>query len=93
MLYRGYGSYKPALPWVCFPRQVGEAALTSLELMLNARKEEAAADVEGVGTEGPLSPGEIYSSKREWASEEFQRADAELKGEKRKKIGTIPRYR
>ncbi|CAN0023016.1 unnamed protein product, partial [Laminaria digitata] len=58
---------------------VGEAALTSRSLMLNARKKEAAADKEGVGTEGTLCPGEVYSGKRKWDSEEFQRADAELK--------------
>ena len=71
--------------FVLFVLKVGETALTSRALMLNARKKEAEADSEGVGTEGSLSPGEVYSSERKWASEEFQRADAELKGEKKKK--------
>ena len=70
------------MPYV-FLIQVGETTLASRSLMLNARKTEAAADNEGVGTEGTLSPGEVYSSKREWTSEEFRRADAELKGEKK----------
>lgn len=65
--------------------------LTHRALMLNARKNEAVADNEGVGTEGSLSPGEVYSSKRPWGSEEFQRADAELKGEKTEKRTTLRR--
>lgn len=48
---------------------------------LEARKKEAAEDKDGVGTEGEALPGEVYSAEREWASEEFQGAYAEQKGQ------------
>lgn len=36
--------------------------------------------MEGTDTEGTVSPGEVYASKRVWISEEYKQADAELKG-------------
>lgn len=46
-----------------------------------ARKKEAAEDKDGVGTEGTVSPGEVYSAHRHWVSEEFQEAAKEQKRE------------
>lgn len=48
---------------------------------LEARKQEAAEDKDGIGTEGEALPGEVYSAEREWVSEEFQGAYAEQKGQ------------
>lgn len=41
---------------------------------------EATEDKEGIGTEGTVVPGEAFSAEREWVSEEFREANAELKG-------------
>lgn len=65
---------------MCFTK-FGEATLASCESALNARKKEAAADKEGTGVEGTLFPGEAYSASRDWINDEFQLANAELKGE------------
>lgn len=65
-----------------YPKQVGEATLASRESTLNARMREAEEDKDGTGTEGTVDPGEIYSATREWTSDGFQQADAELKGMK-----------
>ena len=50
--------------------------------MLDARQREAENDSEGKGTEGSLCPGETYSVQREWDSEEYQAANADLEGKR-----------
>lgn len=64
----------------CILVQVGDATLVARRATLEARKKEAAEDKDGVGTEGTVSPGEMYSAEREWVSEEVQEADEEQKG-------------
>lgn len=57
-----------------------EAAFASRASTLSTRQNEAAKDMEGTDTEGTVSPGEVYVSKKVWISEEYKQADAELKG-------------
>ncbi|CAM9262946.1 unnamed protein product, partial [Ectocarpus fasciculatus] len=60
--------------------KVGHATLVAQRSTVEARKKEAAEDKDGVGTEGTVSPGEVYSAHRDWVSEEFQEAAKEQKG-------------
>ena len=60
---------------------MGNATLAARRLTLEARRKEAADDKDGIGTEGAVLPGEVYSAQREWVSEEFQEAYAEQKGQ------------
>ncbi|CAN0449105.1 unnamed protein product, partial [Pylaiella littoralis] len=60
--------------------KVGDATLIARGSTLEAKMKEAAEDMEGIGTEGTVVPGEAFSAEREWVSEEFQEANAELKG-------------
>ncbi len=62
---------------------MGDATLVARRSTLEARKKEAAADKDGLGTEGGALPGEVYSAEREWVSEEFLEADATQKGRSR----------
>ena len=64
--------------------------MAALRSTLDARKKEAAEDKDGIGTEGETLPGEVYSEKREWVSEEFQGAFAEQKGEPKKSNAATP---
>ncbi|CAM9386389.1 unnamed protein product, partial [Ectocarpus sp. 8 AP-2014] len=59
--------------------KVGHATLVAQRSAFEARKKEAAEDKDGVGTEGTVSPGEVYSAHRDWVSEEFQEAAKEQK--------------
>ncbi|CAM9647190.1 unnamed protein product, partial [Ectocarpus sp. 12 AP-2014] len=59
--------------------KVGHATLVAQRSTFEARKKEAAEDKDGVGTEGTVSPAEVYFDHREWVSEEFQEAAKEQK--------------
>jgi len=63
--------------------KVGDATLVARRSTLEARKNEAAEDKDGFGTEGEALPGEMYSAERDWVSEEFLEADATEKGQSR----------
>lgn len=60
--------------------QVRDVTIVARRSTLEAKMKEAVEDKEGIGTEGTAVPGEVFSAEREWVSEDFREADAELKG-------------
>lgn len=72
--------YQLGAKWRYSVRQVGEATLASRATVLDVRQQEAREDKEGKGTDGAMSPDETYSVNREWISEEYRKANEDLKG-------------